>query len=511
MEADKKIVSLSKAADTAPANIRKMPYNIEAEQYIIGSILNNNEAINKVADFLLPDHFFEPIHQKIYQAISNLYDKGIIANPVTLKNHFNNDEAIEEVGGANYLLKLCSLASGIFNIRDYGLIAYNLFISRSLIQVGEEILEDAYKSTGEEQASSQIEIPEGKLFSLASTGYSETNFSPAKIALSNALKVADAASKRDGSMSGVSTGFRDLNNLLGGFNKSDLIILAARPSMGKTALALNFALQAADHLKLEYNKLMDEYKNKGAEAMLEEAPKPGSIGVISLEMSSEQLATRLLSMKTDINASDIRRGKLSKTAHNDEFAKLVKASAELQDMPIFIDDTPALSISAIRTRARRLKRKNNLEFLIIDYLQLIRGVNKKSQESRVQEISEITMGLKAIAKELDIPVLALSQLSRQVEQRADHRPQLSDLRESGSIEQDADIVMFIYREAYYKERLKPSGDDAQAMEKWQAEMEKIDRISEIMISKNRNGPIDNVLLVFDKNTTRFEDTPKGYQ
>ena len=450
-----------------------------------------------------------PCTKKIYQVIVNLYDKGIIANPVTLKNHFQGDEAMEQVGGANnYLLRLSSLAGGIMNLRAYGMIVYNLFVSRQLIEVGQEILEDSFKATGDESATLQIERPESKLFNLASLGQSESNFTPARISLTEALKVADIASKRDGSISGIATKFNDLDSLLGGFNRSDLVILAARPSMGKTALALNLAVNAAEVLKEEHEKALEKFRENPNE--VDEAPRMGTVGVISLEMSSEQLATRLLSIKTDINANHIRRGKLSKTAQNDEFAKLVKASAELQDLPIFLDDTPALSISAIRTRARRLKRKNNLEFLIIDYLQLIRGVNRKSEESRVQEISEITMGLKALAKELNIPVLALSQLSRQVEQRQDHRPQLSDLRESGSIEQDADIVMFIYREAYYKEREKPSEDNLEAMRKWQESMAKIDNISEIMIAKNRNGPINNVRLFFDKNTTRFENLANNF-
>lgn len=505
MEAEKKVISIK----SEQVDIKKLPYNIEAEQVMLGAILNNNENINKVADFLLPEHFFEPLHQKIYSSIVNLYDKGIIANPVTLKNSFSSDQFMEETAGFNYPLKLCGIASGALNIRDYGLIIYNLHISRKLIEIGEELLEDAYKTTGDESATSQIERPEGKLFNLASEGVYETNFAPSRIALAEAIKIADAASKRDGSISGIASKFHDLDNLLGGFNKSDLIILAARPSMGKTALAVNFAMNGAEILAEEYAKKLKEYKDSVSQ--LEDTPKIGSVGIISLEMSAEQLATRMLSMKTGINANFIRRGKLSKTAHNDEFAKLVKASSELQDLPIFIDDTPALSISAIRTRARRLKRKHNLEFLIIDYLQLIRGVNKKSQESRVQEISEITMGLKAIAKELDIPVLALSQLSRQVEQRADHRPQLADLRESGSIEQDADIVMFIYREAYYKEREKPSDENQEAIRKWQDIMTKIDNISEIMVAKNRNGPINNVRLFFDKNTTKFKDLETEHQ
>jgi replicative DNA helicase len=483
--------------------IRELPHNIDAEQIVIGSILINNENINKVGDFLLPENFFEPLHGKIFETIQKLTDKGIIANPVTLKNHFQDNEAFNEVGGSAYLLKLASMASGIMDIRDYGKIIYNMHISRNLINIGEEMVNDAYKATGDESASGQIEIPESKLFALASEGTGETNFAPLRTSLVDAIKTANIAAKRDGAISGVSSKFVDIDNLLGGFNKSDLVILAARPSMGKTALALNFAQNAAEVL---YDEYLEKLKNKQPG----EDIKPESVGVISLEMSSEQLATRLLSIKTGINSSNIRRGKLSSHEYNNEFRKLVEASAELEELPIFIDDTPALTISAVRTRARRMKRKHNLALLVIDYLQLIRGVSSKSSDSRVQEISEITMGLKAIAKELNIPVIALSQLSRAVEQRADHRPQLSDLRESGSIEQDADIVMFIYRDAYYKEREKPADDNEEAVRKWQELMDKIDNISEIIVAKNRNGPINTVKLFFDKNTTKFNNYAEGY-
>ena len=488
---------------------KKLPYNIDAEQYILGSILLNNEFINRVADFLLPEHFFETIHQRIFEVILNLYDKGISASPISLQNHFQDDEALKELGGSEYLAKLCSLAGSIVNVKDYGRIVYNLYISRKLIEFSQETINDAYKATGSERASEQIETPEGKLFALASEGNIESSFASISTSVKTAIEYADAASKLKGSISGVATNFSDMDNLLGGFNKSDLIILAARPSMGKTALALNFAYNGAEFLKNRYEADLKKYAELEIEERGEE-PKKGSVGFISLEMSAEQLATRMLSMDTGINASNIRRGKLSKTSQKDEFKKLLNASNKLNELPIFIDDTPALSISAVRTRARRLKRKYNLELLIVDYLQLLRGVGRKSQDSRVQEISEITMGLKAIAKELNIPVIALSQLSRQVEQRADHRPQLSDLRESGSIEQDADIVMFIYREAYYKEREKPSETETEQILKWQEEMDKVDSLSEIIIAKNRNGPIDNVQLYFDKSTTRFANYAEGF-
>jgi replicative DNA helicase len=498
-------------AEKGKDNIKQNPYNIDAEQIILGALLNNNETLNKVADFLLPKHFYEPLHQRIFEAIMSYTDKGIRADIITLKNKFEADEAMQELGGVNsYLGTLSALATGLVGIRDYAQIVYNLYISRSLIEIAEETLESSYSSTGHENAAEQIERPENKLFTLASEGDVESNFTAISKSVKNALEIADLASKSDSSQTGIPSKLSDLDNLLGGFNRSDLLILAARPSMGKTALALNFTMNAAESLKERHDRDMKKWRKDREDNPALEQPKIGSIGLISLEMSAEQLANRLLSIKTGINASDIRRGKLSKSEHNDEFAKLIRAAGEIDSLPIFIDDTPALSISAIRTKARRLKRKNNLSFLIIDYLQLIRGVGKKSQENRVQEISEISMGLKAIAKELDIPVIALSQLSRQVEQRADKRPQLSDLRESGSIEQDADIVMFIYREAYYKEREKPSEAELDAMTKWQEDMAKIDNVSEVIVAKNRNGPINNVRLFFDKNTTKFSNYAEGY-
>lgn len=488
---------------------KKLPSNIDAEQYVLGCLLNNNENINRIGDFLQDDHFFEPIHGKIFRSILNLYDKGIQANPVTLQNHFQSDEAFVEIGGAGYLVNLCSISSGILNIKDYALIIYNLATSRKLINICNETLEDCYKSTGDVNATEQIELPESKLFNLASTGYSETGFNSLQASLYEVLKSAEKAAKNDGEYSGIPSEFKDIDNLLGGFNKSDLIILAARPSMGKTALALNFAVNSAEVLYEKYKKELEKYKENPSEFL--EEPKKGTVGFLSLEMSSEQLATRMIAMESGLNAFSIRQGRLSKSAGNDEYEKLLNAYKAMEETPILIDDTPALSISAVRTRARRLKRKHNLQVLFIDYLQLLRGVGRKAQDNRVQEISEISMGLKAIAKELDIPVIALSQLSRQVEQRADKKPQLSDLRESGSIEQDADIVMFIYREAYYKEREKPSDDNQEMMLKWQEEMERIDNVSEIIIAKNRNGPINNVKLYFDKNTTKFKNLDTHYE
>lgn len=488
----KKISSISNKTTEEKVAYRQPPHNIEAEQAVLGAILTNNDAINRVGDFLQAQHFYEPVHQRIFEAINRFMERGLIATPVTLKNHFDNDESLKDLGGATYLAKLAGMASGIINVRDHGSIVYSLAISRELVTIGEDMVNDAYESNGELRASEQIERSEQKLFNLASEGNSDTNFSPLKKSLISAINTADAASKMVGDISGIPTGFVDMDSMLAGMHNSDLIILAARPSMGKTALAVNVALNAAKHFAEEKKKHQDdsEYKTK-------------TVGVYSLEMSAEQLAIRLLSMETGISSSNIRRGRLKHGGNDgDDFDKLVRANVELHDLPVFIDDTPALSISAIRTRARRLKRKHNLALLVIDYLQLIRGVSSVAMNSRVQEISEITMGLKALAKELNIPVMALSQLSRAVEQREDKRPQLSDLRESGTIEQDADVVMFIYREEYYLERAKPEeGSDKYLA--WKEKKERMEGVADIMIAKHRNGPVGNVQLLFHKETTKF--------
>ncbi len=485
------------ANDQTTASYRELPHNLEAEQAILGAILSNNETINRVNEFLRANHFYEPVHQRIYESVERFLERGLVATPVTLKNHFDADVALEAIGGASYLSKIAGLSHTIVNIRDHASIVYSLAISRELITIGEDMVNNAYTSNGEQRASEQIEASEHKLFTLSSEGNSDTNFAPMKYALAESLETAERAAKNKDAVSGTTSGFLDIDNLIGGFHNSDLVILAARPSMGKTALALNLLVNAAKFYKESYDK--DKAAGK-----LEEKAHPRSAGFISLEMSSEQLATRILSLETGINAGNIRRGRLEHNKHNNEFEKLVQANRELYKLPIFIDDTPALSIAAVRTRARRLKRKHNLAFLIVDYLQLLRGVSEQAKTNRVQEISEITMGLKAIAKELNIPVIALSQLSRAVEQRPDKRPQLSDLRESGSIEQDADQVMFIYREAYYVERDKPS-EASERMHEWQEKMDQVDRIAEIMFAKNRHGPVDNVTLFFDKNTTKFGD------
>jgi len=462
---------------------KELPKNIEAEQALLGALLINNELLHKVADFLQSTHFFEPAHQKIYQQIFNYNEKSLVATPITLKGVFDKDEVFKELGGAGYLVRLAAAATEIIDIKTYGLLIYDLALKRQLIDVGGDIVNQAYDESNDNTAEGQIEKAESRLFGLATDGSKDGAFAHLKIALGEAVASAEEAKKRGGGLMGISTSLADIDEKLGGFQDSDLLILAGRPSMGKTALAINFAFNCAENLAAD--------------------SEGGSVGVFSLEMSAEQLAMRMLSSATGLNATEIRRGELDDAG----FAKLVEANDKLAKLPLHIDDTPALSISAIRTRARRLKRKHNLKLLVIDYLQLIRGSARSAGEGRTQEVSEITQGLKAIAKELNIPVIALSQLSRAVEQREDKRPQLSDLRESGSIEQDADIVMFIYREEYYLARKMPQ-EGTDAFTKWQEDMNRVRNLTEVIVAKQRNGPIGKVDLLFEINTTTFKNYVK---
>lgn len=473
-------------------NYRTAPYNIQAEQSVLGAILVNNDALNRVAEYLTPELFYEPVHQRIYDAILKIIDRGLVATPVTLKNYFDKDKALVDIGGAEYLARLAGRATAIINLEAYGKVIYDLAVRRQLVSIGEDIVNNAYDNEIEQSARQQIELAEQKLFTLASEGSAESGFKILRASLNEAIKRADIAHKRDEKLSGVTSGFKDLDKLLAGMQASDLMILAARPSMGKTALSVNIAMEACKSLAKNFKPTV-------------ESPNPPAVGFFSLEMSSEQLAARMIAMESGVDSSRMRAG----TLRDEEFAKIVESNRSLYNLPFFIDDTPALSISALRTRARRLKRKNNLALLVVDYLQLLRGTSKMSEGSRVQEVSEITQGLKAIAKELNIPVLALSQLSRAVEQRDDKRPQLSDLRESGSIEQDADVVMFIYREEYYEARREPPADSPKYSE-WQDRMSKCHNITEVIIAKQRNGPIGTARLFFNSNTTKFEDLADDY-
>jgi replicative DNA helicase len=483
------------ATGASEASYRLQPSNILAEQMLLGAILINNEAINRVGDFLAAEHFHEPVHQRIYEAIQTFLERGIIATPVTMKNYFDKDAALADIGGAEYLARLAGLSVTVINIVDYGRTVYDLAVRRKLIEIGEDIVNDAFDKEIEVTANEQIEQAEQVLYNLASEGRSDTGFIALKKSLKEAIDRAQLAYKHQGKVSGVSSGFNDLDNLLGGLQNSDLLILAGRPSMGKTALAINIALNGCEYL---YDIAKKETNNPQL--------APPAVGFFSLEMSSEQLAARMLSMVSKVNASKMRTGNLT----DEDFTHIVRANKELQDLPFFIDDTPALSISALRTRARRLKRKHNLGMLVVDYLQLLRGVTKAGEGNRVQEVSEITQGLKAIAKELNIPVIALSQLSRAVEQREDKRPQLSDLRESGSIEQDADIVMFIYREEYYESRKEPR-EGSPEHDTWQSRMNEIMNVSDVIIAKQRHGPIGTVQLYFDSKTTKFGNLEKQHE
>jgi replicative DNA helicase len=478
--------SLEVTAETEVA--RNLPYNIQAEQRLLGAILANNEVLNRVSEFLKPEHFYEPINKKIFSSINLIIEKGISATPVSLYNMFAQDEQFRALGGEEYLNRLAILATTVINPYDYGRIIYDLSLRRDLISIGEDIVSTAYNSGLDYAAVEQIEAAENHLFHLASEGVSERGFIKIDDTISTSITSIDRAMKSDDHITGVTTGYVDLDLKLSGFHRSDLVIIAGRPSMGKTAFAINLAINSC-------KAFYDKNKTIGT-------PMP-SVGVFSLEMSSEQLSTRMLSMYTSIDSSALRSGKVNEQHYNE-----LRAQAHmLSELPFFIDDTPALSISAIRTRARRLKRKHNLSVLFIDYLQLIRG-SSNSSDNRVMEISEITQGLKALAKELDIPIIALSQLSRAVEQRDDKRPMLSDLRESGSIEQDADIVMFIYREEYYLARRQPSPGTEKHAE-WLETLNKVHNLAEIIIAKHRNGPVGTVQLYYDNRYSRFKDYTVG--
>ncbi len=471
---------------------REAPSNIEAEQALLGALLVNNEALQHIGDQLKSTHFYEPLHARIFDAIQKFHNKGLIANPVTLKHYFDQDSALADIGGGTYLAKLAGAAITVFNIADYSHMIYDLALKRELIAIGEELVNNAYQHKIDIPADTQIEGAEQKLFNLSLEGSGDKGFKAIRHSVINAIKNAENAFKSHG-LSGLTTGLTDMDKMLGGLQRSDLLILAGRPSMGKTALAVNVAYNACLFLAREAQEKGVSTKDFG------------SVGFFSLEMSSEQLSTRMLSSASSLNSAKIIHGKITA----DDFAHLVRVSNEMSQLPFFIDDTPALSISALRTRARRLKRMHNLKLLVVDYLQLVRGSSAMSQANRVQEVSEITQGLKAIAKELDIPVIALSQLSRAVEQRPDKRPQLSDLRESGSIEQDADVVMFIYREEYYLGRAQPA-EGTPEHAKWQVDMDRAMNVAEVIIAKHRNGPIGNVRMRFDGNLTQFSDLADGY-
>ena len=487
MENSQAAYSPTSEADDATA-YRVQPHNIDAEQALLGAILVNNESYDRVASFLEVAHFFDALHGRIYEAAAKLITQGHLASPVTLKNFFERDEALAEIGGPQYLARLAGAATTIINAEEYGRTIYELAIRRELIQVSIEMHSRAYDAPVDDTPAQQILDAEQSLYQLAERGKYEGGFQSFHESLNTAIDMAAEAFKRDGGLSGISTGLRDLDNRLGGLQRSDLLILAGRPSMGKTALATNIAFHAAKAYKAEHHPDGTVTATDGA-----------IVGFFSLEMSSEQLATRLLAEQSGVPSERIRRGNI----HEDEFHQLVEAARELQSIPLYIDDTGGLTIATLAARARRLKRQRGLGLLVVDYLQLLAG-SGKAGDNRVQEVTQITTGLKALAKELDVPIMALSQLSRQVESRDDKRPQLSDLRESGSIEQDADVVMFVFREEYYTSRREPTEGTPEHLQ-WQEEMGRVHGLAECIIGKQRHGPTGTVKLQFQADVTRFSD------
>jgi replicative DNA helicase len=475
---------------------RLPPNNLQAEQALLGALLANNKAYERVSEFLGPEHFADPIHGRIYQAIARRCEAGQIADPVMLRAEFEHSGVLEEVGGTAYLAQLLGAMVGIINAGDYGRAIHDAWIRRQLIDIGEVTVNRAFGSDPELNGTAQIEAAEQSLFDLATKGGSEGGMVTFEKALTLAIEVAAAAHRNQGSVSGLDTGLRDVNKKMGGLHPSDLLILAGRPGMGKSALATKIAFGAA-------KAMLAEARAENPNAMAKK-----TVALFSLEMSSEQLATRLLAEEVRVSGDRIRRGEINQR----DFDQFVKVSREISQLPLMIDDTPSLTLSALRTRCRRLKRTNGLCLIVIDYLQLMRPAAGTKPENRVLEISQITQGLKAIAKELAVPVLALSQLSRAVESREDKRPQLADLRESGTIEQDADVVMFIYRDEYYMQQKEPkimTFENEQkfhdAHQKWQSDMETVYNKAELIIAKQRHGPTGKIDLFFEGEFTRFAD------
>ena len=457
---------------------KELPNNIEAEQSVIGSILVTNEIFDEISTIISNINFYDPMHQKIYTAIESLIYKGMLANPITLKNYFEDEK--DDLDVPEYLVKITKFSTSVRQAIEYSKIIYDMYVRRELIKISEQTIDSAKLNDLDTNGQNIIENSERLLFDLAEKGSFNSSLVKFDDAMKQTIEMASAAYKNEGGIVGVPTGLRDLDDKLGGLHRSDLVIIAGRPSMGKTSLATNIAFNAAKNIQ--------------------DNGKKSSIAFFSLEMSSEQLSTRILSEQARIGSNDIRRGRIS----DEQFDQFLETSKNIAELPLFIDETPAISIAAMSNRARRIKRLHGLDMVIVDYIQLMRGTTY-NKDGRVQEISQITQGLKAIAKELGVPVLALSQLSRQVEQRDNHQPQLADLRESGSIEQDADVVMFVYREGYYLSRTEPREATVEHAE-WQAKMNEVAHLAEIIIGKQRHGPIGKVILEFEERFTKFKDT-----
>jgi replicative DNA helicase len=491
------MAEILRIADPAPEGSPALPQNVEAEAALLGALMIDNRLVEDIQMRLKPHHFFEPLHGRIYEAILRLTDRNMIANPVTLRPLFEADEGIKEVGGPAYLAQLTGSGAAIIGARDFATQVYDLALLRALIGVGRDLVESALDTSEEVAPIAQIERAETELYKVAEEGGAEgkaKSFGEAAIA---SIKNAEAALNNGGGLSGITTGFDSINTRMGGLHRSDLVIVAGRPGMGKTALATNIAFNAARRF------LQDQ-----ADGIPLEGSAGAPVGFFSLEMSAEQLVTRILSEQTQIMAEKIRTGQISRN----EFQSFARTANELHSLPLYIDDTPGLTIAALRARARRLKRQKGIRLVVVDYLQLLQGTGKNGNDNRVQEISEISRGLKQLAKELDVPVLALSQLSRAVEQREDKRPQLSDLRESGSIEQDADIVLFVYREDYYVKSHEPKhpipGDSPEifsAFEEWRARYDQVAGLAELIVAKQRHGATGKERLRFDSRFTKFSD------
>ncbi|HET9460306.1 MAG TPA: replicative DNA helicase [Sphingomicrobium sp.] len=466
-----------------------LPSNIEAEAALLGALMLDNRLVEDVGLKLKPHHFHEPVHGRIYESILKLTDKNMVANPVTLRPMFEADEALKEMGGAGYLATLTGSGATLIAARDFAQQVYDLALLRALIGVGRDLVESALDTSEEVAPLEQIEKAEMELYKVAEEGGAEGKAQSFAEATKEALRTAEKALNSGGHLSGITTGLEGLNSKIGGLHKSDLLIVAGRPGMGKTSLATNIAFAAAQRYTRDNEDGIEPEKSAGA-----------AVAFFSLEMSADQLATRILAEQSKISSENLRMGRISKQ----EFRELARAAGELESLPLYIDDTPGLTIAALRARARRLKRQKGVGLVVVDYLQLLQGTGRNANDNRVNEISEISRGLKTLAKELDVPVLALSQLSRAVEQREDKRPQLSDLRESGSIEQDADMVLFVYREDYYLASKQPA-DDHPDIEEWRQEMERAYGRAEVIVAKQRHGSTGKVRLKFDSRITKFSD------
>ena len=469
---------------------QRLPRNIEAEAAFLGALLIDNRIVEEVSIKLTPDHFFEPLHGRIYEQILRLIDRNMMVTPVTLKPFFEADEAMRELGGPGYLVRLTADGAGLIGARDFAQQIYDLALLRELISVGRNLVTNALDTSVDVDPKGQIENAESALYRVAEGDGDTGSMKTFLAASTEAIKNVERALNSGGHLSGVTTGLDSINSKCGGLHNSDLVILAGRPGMGKTSLATNISFNAARRWVRDREDGIDEEKGAGAK-----------VAFFSLEMSADQLATRILAEQSGISAEALRMGKISR----EDFKELSRASRELQELPLFIDDTPALTIAALRTRARRLQRRHGIGLVVVDYLQLLQGSGRGANDNRVNEISEISGGLKTLAKELQVPVIALSQLSRAVEQREDKRPQLSDLRESGSIEQDADMVWFVYRGDYYEAAKEPDSKDEAAYADWQERMERIHGISELIVAKQRHGSTGKVRMKFEAKITKFSD------